>query len=165
MLHDITLMPSGAEVAFVGATGAGKTTITNLINRFYDWRTARSGTTASTSTKSKGGPAPLAWHRFAGYNLFTGTIRDNIRYGNLRRPTRRSSPRRIAGADDFIRRLPDGYDTVITGTEAACRRGPAPAFVHCPGGGGDPPVMILDEATSSIDTRTGVHRAGGVWTA
>ena len=157
VLHDITLYAEpGQKVAFVGATGAGKTTITNLINRFYDLADGKIRYDGININKIK--KADL--RRSLGIvlqdtNLFTGTIRDNIRYGNLEATDQEiEAAAQLAGADDFIRRLPDGYDTVIDGDGGSLSQGQRQLLSIARAAVADPPVIILDEATSSIDTRT-----------
>ena len=157
VLHDITLYAEpGQKVAFVGATGAGKTTITNLINRFYDLADGKIRYDGININNIK--KADL--RRSLGIvlqdtNLFTGTIRDNIRYGNLEATDQEiEAAAQLAGADDFIRRLPDGYDTVIDGDGGSLSQGQRQLLSIARAAVADPPVMILDEATSSIDTRT-----------
>ena len=157
VLHNITLYAEpGQKVAFVGATGAGKTTITNLINRFYDIADGKIRYDGININKIK--KADL--RRSLGIvlqdtNLFTGTIRDNIRYGNLDATDQEiEAAAQLANADDFIRRLPDGYDTVIDGEGGSLSLGQRQLISIARAAVADPPVMILDEATSSIDTRT-----------
>ena len=157
VLHDITLYAEpGQKVAFVGATGAGKTTITNLINRFYDIADGKIRYDGININKIK----KTDLRRSLGIvlqdtNLFTGTIRDNIRYGNLDATDEEIvAAAQLAGADDFIRRLPDGYDTVIDGDGGSLSQGQRQLLSIARAAVADPPVMILDEATSSIDTRT-----------
>ena len=157
VLHDITLYAEpGQKVAFVGATGAGKTTITNLINRFYDLADGKIRYDGININKIK--KADL--RRSLGIvlqdtNLFTGTIRDNIRYGRLDATDEEvMAAAQLANADDFIRRLPDGYDTVIDGDGGSLSQGQCQLLSIARAAVADPPVMILDEATSSIDTRT-----------
>ena len=157
VLHDITLYANkGEKVAFVGATGAGKTTITNLINRFYDIADGKityDGININNIKKSD-------LRRSLGIvlqdtNLFTGTIRENIRYGNLDATDEEvHAAARLANADEFINMLPDGYDTVITGNGESLSQGQRQLLSIARVAVADPPVMILDEATSSIDTRT-----------
>ena len=157
ILRDISLYAKpGQKIAFVGSTGAGKTTITNLINRFYD---------------VTGGPITYDGidvrdirkddlRRSLGIvlqdtHLFTGTIADNIRFGKLdatQEEVERAA--RIANADSFIRRLPQGYDTMVTGDGANLSQGQRQLLAIARAAVADPPVLILDEATSSIDTRT-----------
>ena len=157
VLHNITLYAEpGQKVAFVGATGAGKTTITNLINRFYDIADGKIRYDGININKIKKSDL----RRSLGIvlqdtNLFTGTIRDNIRYGNLDATDQEvEAAAQLANADDFIRRLPDGYDTVIDGEGGSLSQGQRQLISIARAAVADPPVMILDEATSSIDTRT-----------
>ena len=157
VLHDITLYAEpGQKVAFVGATGAGKTTITNLINRFYD---IQDGTITYDGIDIKEiRKADL--RRSLGIvlqdtNLFTGTVMDNIRYGNLDACDEECiAAAQLAGAHDFITRLPDGYNTMLTGNGASLSQGQRQLLAIARAAVADPPVLILDEATSSIDTRT-----------
>ena len=155
ILHDISLFAKpGQKLAFVGATGAGKTTITNLINRFYDIADGKihyDGISINDIHKPD-------LRRSLGIvlqdtNLFTGTVRENIRYGNLS-ATDEEAAAVLANADDFIRRLPQGYDTMLTGNGANLSQGQRQLIAIARAAVADPPVMILDEATSSIDTRT-----------
>ncbi len=157
VLHGVSVFAKpGQKVAFVGATGAGKTTITNLINRFYDIADGKIRYDGININKIK--KADL--RRSLGLvlqetNLFTGTVMDNIRYGRLDASDdecRKAA--RFAGADDFIRRLPQGYDTVLTGNGANLSQGQRQLIAIARAAVADPPVMIMDEATSSIDTRT-----------
>ena len=157
VLHDISLYAKpGQKVAFVGSTGAGKTTITNLINRFYDIQDGKIRYDGINIRKIK--KADL--RRSLGIvlqdtNLFTGTVMDNIRYGNLEAHDEECiAAARLAGADDFIRRLPDGYNTMLTGNGANLSQGQRQLLAIARAAVADPPVLILDEATSSIDTRT-----------
>lgn len=157
ILHDVTLYAeSGQKVAFVGATGAGKTTITNLINRFYDIADGKIRYDGININKIK--KADL--RRSIGIvlqdtNLFTGTIMENIRYGRLDATDEDVyKAAKLANADDFIRRLPDGYDTMIDGDGGSLSQGQKQLISIARAAVADPPVMILDEATSSIDTRT-----------
>ncbi len=157
VLHNITLYAQpGQKVAFVGATGAGKTTITNLINRFYDLADGKIRYDDININKIKKDDL----RRSLGIvlqdtNLFTGTVMDNIRYGKLDATEEEvHSAARLANADDFIRRLPQGYDTVITGNGGSLSQGQRQLIAIARAAVADPPVMILDEATSSIDTRT-----------
>jgi len=157
VLHDVTLYANpGQKLAFVGATGAGKTTITNLINRFYDIADGKIRYDGININKIK--KADL--RRSLGIvlqdtNLFTGTVMDNIRYGNLA-ATDEDCIRaaKTANAHDFITRLPNGYDTELTGNGAQLSQGQRQLIAIARAAVADPPVMILDEATSSIDTRT-----------
>ncbi len=157
VLHHITVYAEpGQKVAFVGATGAGKTTITNLINRFYDIADGKIRYDGININKIK--KADL--RRSLGIvlqdtNLFTGTVMENIRYGRLDASDEECiAAAKLAGADDFITRLPDGYDTFITGNGANLSQGQRQLLSIARAAVADPPVMILDEATSSIDTRT-----------
>ncbi len=157
VLSDVTLYAEPRQkVAFVGATGAGKTTITNLINRFYDIADGKIRYDGININKIK--KADL--RRSLGVvlqetNLFTGTVMENIRYGRLNATDEECrEATRLAGADDFIMRLPDGYDTVLYGNGANLSQGQRQLIAIARAAVADPPVMILDEATSSIDTRT-----------
>ena len=157
VLHDVTIFAKpGQKVAFVGATGAGKTTITNLINRFYDIADGKIRYDGININKIK--KADL--RRSLGIvlqdtNLFTGTVMDNIRYGKLNATDDECiAAAKLAGADDFITRLPDGYNTLLTGNGANLSQGQRQLVAIARAAVADPPVMILDEATSSIDTRT-----------
>ena len=157
VLHDVTLYANpGQKLAFVGATGAGKTTITNLINRFYDIADGKiryDGININKIRKSD-------LRRSLGAvlqetNLFTGTVMDNIRYGRLDATDEECiAAAKTANAHDFITRLPDGYDTMLTGGESQLSQGQRQLIAIARAAVADPPVMILDEATSSIDTRT-----------
>ncbi len=157
VLHDISVYAEpGQKVAFVGATGAGKTTITNLINRFYDIADGKIRYDGININKIK--KADL--RRSLGIvlqdtNLFTGTVLENIRYGNLS-ASREDCVKaaKLAGADDFITRLPQGYDTELQNNGANLSQGQRQLLAIARAAVADPPVMILDEATSSIDTRT-----------
>ena len=157
VLHDISLYAKpGQKVAFVGATGAGKTTITNLLNRFYDIADGKIRYDGININKIK--KADLR-HSLGiilqDTNLFTGTVMDNIRYGNLDAPDSDCiGAARLAGAHDFITRLPDGYQTMLTGNGANLSQGQRQLLSIARAAVADPPVMIMDEATSSIDTRT-----------
>ena len=157
VLHDISLWAKpGQKIAFVGATGAGKTTITNLINRFYDIADGKIRYDGININKIK--KADL--RRSLGIvlqdtHLFTGTVMDNIRYGNLDATDEECvAAAKLANADGFIRRLPDGYDTMLTGDGANLSQGQRQLLAIARAAVADPPVLILDEATSSIDTRT-----------
>ena len=157
VLHDISLYAKpGQKVAFVGSTGAGKTTITNLINRFYDIQDGKIRYDGINIRKIK--KADLR-HSLGivlqDTNLFTGTVMENIRYGNLEAHDEECiAAARLAGADDFIRRLPDGYNTMLTGNGANLSQGQRQLLAIARAAVADPPVMIMDEATSSIDTHT-----------
>ena len=157
VLHDISLYAKpGQKVAFVGATGAGKTTITNLINRFYDIADGKIRYDGININKIK--KADLRHSMgivLQDVNLFTGTVMENIRYGKLDAPDSECiGAARLAGADDFIRRLPQGYQTMLTGNGANLSQGQRQLLSIARAAVADPPVMIMDEATSSIDTRT-----------
>ena len=157
VLHDVTLYAHpGQKIAFVGATGAGKTTITNLINRFYDIADGKIRYDGININKIKKSDL----RRSLGIvlqdtNLFTGTVMDNIRYGKLDATDEECiQAAKIANAHDFITRLPKGYDTELTGNGASLSQGQRQLIAIARAAVADPPVMILDEATSSIDTRT-----------
>ena len=157
VLHDVRLYAEpGQKIAFVGSTGAGKTTITNLINRFYDIQDGKIRYDGININKIK--KADL--RRSLGIvlqdtHLFTGTVRENIRFGKLDATDEEIvAAAKLANADGFIRRLPDGYDTVLTGDGANLSQGQRQLLAIARAAVADPPVLILDEATSSIDTRT-----------
>ncbi|MBP3538813.1 MAG: ABC transporter ATP-binding protein [Oscillospiraceae bacterium] len=157
VLHDVSVYAEpGQKVAFVGATGAGKTTITNLINRFYDIADGKIRYDGININKIKKSDL----RRSLGIvlqdtNLFTGTVMDNIRYGKLDATDDECiAAAKLAGADDFISRLPLGYDTELAGNGANLSQGQRQLIAIARAAVADPPVMILDEATSSIDTRT-----------
>ncbi len=157
VLHDVTLYANpGQKLAFVGATGAGKTTITNLINRFYDIADGKIRYDGININKIR--KADL--RRSLGIvlqetNLFTGTVMENIRYGNLEATDEQCiQAAKLANAHGFIIRLPEGYDTMLTGNGASLSQGQRQLIAIARAAVADPPVMILDEATSSIDTRT-----------
>ena len=157
VLHDISLYAEpGQKVAFVGSTGAGKTTITNLINRFYDIPDGKIRYDGININKMK----KSALRRSLGMvlqdtNLFTGTIMDNIRYGNTEATDDECiAAAKMVGADQFIMQLPDKYQTFLTGNGAMLSQGQRQLLSIARAAVADPPVMILDEATSSIDTRT-----------
>ena len=157
VLTDITLYAHpGQKIAFVGATGAGKTTITNLINRFYDIADGKIRYDGININKIK----KPDLRRSLGVvlqdvNLFTGTVMENIRYGNLDATDKECiAAAKLANAHDFITRLPQGYDTLLTGNGASLSQGQRQLISIARAAVADPPVMILDEATSSIDTRT-----------
>ena len=157
VLRDVSLFAKpGQKIAFVGSTGAGKTTITNLINRFYDVQEGRityDGIDVKDIEKS-------SLRRSLGMvlqdtHLFTGTVADNIRYGKLDATDEEvRAAAKLANADAFIRHLPQGYDTVITGDGGSLSQGERQLLAIARAAVSDPPVLILDEATSSIDTRT-----------
>ncbi|WP_019127782.1 ABC transporter ATP-binding protein [Enorma massiliensis] len=157
VLHDINLFAKpGQKIAFVGSTGAGKTTITNLINRFYDvqhgeitYDGINVKNIAKSALRSSLGIVLQDTH------LFTGTIADNIRFGKLDATDEEvRAAAKIANADSFIRRLPDGYNTMVTSDGANLSQGQRQLLAIARAAVADPPVLILDEATSSIDTRT-----------
>ena len=157
VLYDVTLYAKpGQKIAFVGATGAGKTTITNLINRFYDIDDGKIRYDGININKIK----KPDLRRSLGVvlqdtNLFTGTVMDNIRYGKLDATDEECiHAAKLANAHDFISRLPEGYNTQLTGNGASLSQGQRQLIAIARAAVADPPVMILDEATSSIDTRT-----------
>ena len=157
VLHDVNLFASpGQKIAFVGTTGAGKTTITNLINRFYDIADGKIRYDGININKIK--KADLR-HSLGivlqDTHLFTATVMENIRYGKLDATDDEVyAAARLANADTFIRQLPDGYNTVLTGDGANLSQGQRQLLAIARAAIADPPVLILDEATSSIDTRT-----------
>ena len=157
VLHDISLYAKPAQkIAFVGATGAGKTTITNLINRFYDLAEGKIRYDGINITKIR----KTDLRRSMGIilqdvNLFTGTVMDNIRYGKLDATDEECiAAAKLSGADSFITRLPDGYQTMINGDNNNLSQGQCQLISIARAAVANPPVMIMDEATSSIDTRT-----------
>ncbi len=157
VLHDVSVYAEpGQKVAFVGSTGAGKTTITNLINRFYDIADGKVRYDGININKIKKSDL----RRSLGIvlqetNLFTGTVMDNIRYGNLEATDEQCrEAAKLAGADDFITRLPKGYDTLLQNNGANLSQGQRQLIAIARAAVADPPCLILDEATSSIDTRT-----------
>ncbi len=157
VLHDISLYAEpGQKIAFVGATGAGKTTITNLLNRFYDIEDGKIRYDGININKIKKSDL----RRSLGLvlqetNLFTGTVMDNIRYGNLQATDEECiEAAKLSGANDFITRLPGGYDTELSNNGDNLSQGQRQLIAIARAAVADPPVMILDEATSSIDTRT-----------
>ncbi len=157
VLHDVTLYANpGQKIAFVGATGAGKTTLTNLINRFYDIADGKIRYDNININKIRKSDL----RRSLGVvlqdtNLFTGTVMDNIRYGKLDATDEECiQAAKLANAHDFITRLPQGYDTQLTANGASLSQGQRQLIAIARAAVADPPVMILDEATSSIDTRT-----------
>ena len=157
VLHNVTLYAKpGQKVAFVGSTGAGKTTITNLINRFYDIADGKIRYDGININKIKKSDLRRSLGMvLQDTNLFTGTVMENIRYGNLEASDEACiEAAKLAGADDFITRLPDGYDTMLTGNGENLSQGQRQLLSIACAAVADPPVMILDEATSSIDTRT-----------
>ncbi len=165
VLHDISMWAKpGQKIAFVGATGAGKTTITNLINRFYDIDDGKIRYDGININKIK----KQDLRRSLGMvlqdtHLFTGTVMDNIRYGNLDATDEECmAAAQLANADGFIQRLPDGYNTMLTGDGANLSQGQRQLLAIARAAVADPPVLILDEATSSIDTRTEKLVQGGM---
>ena len=165
VLHDVTLYARpGQKIAFVGATGAGKTTITNLINRFYDIDDGKIRYDDININKI----CKPDLRRSLGVvlqdtNLFTGTVMDNIRYGKLDASDEDCiRAAKLANADDFITRLPDGYNTMLTGNGASLSQGQRQLIAIARAAVADPPVMILDEATSSIDTYTEAQVQAGM---
>ena len=165
VLHDVTLYARpGQKIAFVGATGAGKTTITNLINRFYDIDDGKIRYDDININKI----CKPDLRRSLGVvlqdtNLFTGTVMDNIRYGKLDATDEECiHAAKLANAHDFITRLPDGYDTMLTGNGARLSQGQRQLIAIARAAVADPPVMILDEATSSIDTYTEAQVQAGM---
>ncbi len=165
VLHDINLFAEpGQKIAFVGSTGAGKTTITNLINRFYDIQEGKIHYDGINIRKIK--KADL--RRSLGIvlqdtHLFTGTVMDNIRYGRLNATDEECiEAAKLANAHDFIKRLPEGYNTILTGDGSNLSQGQRQLLAIARAAVANPPALILDEATSSIDTRTEVHVQEGM---
>ena len=165
VLHDINLFAEpGQKIAFVGSTGSGKTTITNLINRFYDIQEGKIHYDGINIRKIK--KADL--RRSLGIvlqdtHLFTGTVMDNIRYGRLNATDDECiAAAKLANAHDFIKRLPEGYDTILTGDGSNLSQGQRQLLAIARAAVANPPALILDEATSSIDTRTEVHVQEGM---
>ena len=157
VLHNISLWAKpGQKIAFVGATGAGKTTITNLINRFYDIADGKIRYDGININKIKKGDLRRSLGMvLQDTHLFTGTVMENIRYGKLDATDEECmAAARLANADAFIRRLPDGYNTMLTGDGANLSQGQRQLLAIARAAVADPPALILDEATSSIDTRT-----------
>lgn len=157
VLRDVSVYAApGQKVAFVGSTGAGKTTITNLINRFYDIADGKIRYDGININKIKKSDLRRSLGMvLQDTNLFTGTVRENIRYGRLDATDEEVyAAASLANADDFIRRLPQGYDTMLTENGAQLSQGQRQLIAIARAAVADPPVMILDEATSSIDTRT-----------
>ena len=157
VLHDIRMYAHpGQKIALVGSTGAGKTTITNLINRFYDLQDGKIRYDNININKIR----KPDLRRSLGIvlqdtSLFTGTVMENIRYGRLEATDEECiAAAKLANADDFISRLPEGYNTVLTGSGSALSQGQRQMISIARAAVADPPVLILDEATSSIDTRT-----------
>ena len=157
VLHDVTInAKAGQKFAFVGATGAGKTTITNLINRFYDIQDGKIRYDGINVNKIKKADLRCSLGMvLQDTNLFTGTVEENIRYGKQDATHEEVvAAARLAGADDFITRLPEGYNTMLTGNGSELSQGQRQLVSIARAALTDPPAMILDEATSSIDTRT-----------
>ena len=157
VLYDVTLHANpGQKIAFVGATGAGKTTITNLINRFYDIADGKIRYDGININKIKKNDLRKSLGIvLQETNLFTGTVMENIRYGKLDATDEECmAAAKLANAHDFITRLPEGYNTMLTGNGASLSQGQRQLIAIARAAVADPPVMILDEATSSIDTRT-----------
>ena len=157
VLNDISLYAKpGQKIAFVGSTGAGKTTITNLLNRFYEIQDGKIRYDGINIQKIKKADLRRSLAMvLQDTHLFTGTVEDNIRYGNLDATHEQIvEAAKLANADDFITRLPQGYDTVITGDGANLSQGQRQLLAIARAAVADPPVLVLDEATSSIDTRT-----------
>jgi ATP-binding cassette, subfamily B, multidrug efflux pump len=165
VLHHINVYAKpGQKIAFVGSTGAGKTTITNLINRFYE---IQSGTITYDGIDVKDIQKDSLRHSLGAVlqdtHLFTGTVMDNIRYGRLDATDEECiAAAKTANADGFIRRLPDGYQTMVTGDGSNLSQGQRQLLAIARAAVADPPVMVLDEATSSIDTRTEAHISKGM---
>ena len=157
VLHDIKLEAKpGQKIAFVGSTGAGKTTITNLINRFYDIQDGKIRYDGINVNKIKKDDLRKSLGMVLQETcLFTGTIADNIRFGKLGASDEEViAAAKLANADEFITKLPDGYNTMLTGNGASLSQGQRQLLAIARAAIADPPVLILDEATSSIDTRT-----------
>ena len=157
VLHNISLYAKpGQKIAFVGATGAGKTTITNLINRFYDIADGKIRYDGININKIKKGDLRRSLGMvLQDTHLFTGTVMENIRYGKMDATDEECvNAAKLANADGFIRRLPDGYQTMLTGDGANLSQGQRQLLAIARAAVADPPALILDEATSSIDTRT-----------
>ena len=158
VLHDINLYGRpGQKIAFVGSTGAGKTTITNLINRFYDIQKGQDPATTAIDVKSieKDALRSSLGIVLQDTHLFTGTVMENIRYGRLTATDEECmAAAKLANADSFIKHLPDGYNTMLTGDGTNLSQGQRQLLAIARAAVADPPVLILDEATSSIDTRT-----------
>jgi len=165
ILYDVSLFAKpGQKIAFVGSTGAGKTTITNLINRFYDIEDGKIRIDGVNINKIKKGSLRMALGIvLQDTNLFTGTIADNIRFGKLDATMDEiKAAAKLANADRFIEQLPQGYDTIINGTDCQLSQGQCQLLAIARCAIADPPIMILDEATSSIDTRTEVLIQSGM---
>ena len=165
VLNNVSLYAKpGQKIAFVGSTGAGKTTITNLLNRFYDVEDGKIRYDGININKIKKADLRRSLAMvLQDTHLFTGTVRDNIRYGRLDATDEQiRKAAKIANAEFFIEHLPDGYDTVITGDGANLSQGQRQLLAIARAAVADPPVLILDEATSSIDTRTEAHIEKGM---
>ena len=157
VLHDVSMVAeAGEKIAFVGSTGAGKTTITNLLNRFYDIQDGKIRIDGININKIKKRELRRAFGVvLQDTHLFTGTIKDNIRYGRLNASDEDVvAAAKLANAHHFITKLPEGYDTVITGDGGTLSQGERQLLAIARAAIADPPVLVLDEATSSIDTRT-----------
>ena len=157
VLHDIKLFAKpGQKIAFVGSTGAGKTTITNLINRFYDIQDGKIRYDGINVNKIKKADLRKSLGMvLQDTHLFTGTVAENIRYGKLDATDEEvKAAAKLANAHSFIKRLPDGYNTMLTGDGANLSQGQRQLLAIARAAIANPPVLILDEATSSIDTRT-----------
>ena len=157
VLNDISLYAEpGQKIAFVGSTGAGKTTITNLINRFYDVPDGKIRYDGININRIKKNDLRRSLGMvLQDTNLFTGTVMDNIRFGNLEATDEECiQAAKLANADSFIRKLPHGYDTMLEGNGSNLSQGQRQLLSIARAAVADPPVLILDEATSSIDTRT-----------
>ena len=156
-MHNIKLFATpGQKIAFVGSTGAGKTTITNLINRFYDIADGKIRYDGININKIRKGDLRRSLGMvLQDTHLFTSTVMDNIRYGRLDATDEECiAAAKLANSDGFIERLPDGYNTMLTGDGANLSQGQRQLLSIARAAVADPPVLILDEATSSIDTRT-----------
>ena len=157
VLHDVSMyVKPGQKVAFVGSTGAGKTTITNLLNRFYDIQDGKIRVDGININKIKKSELRRAFGVvLQDTHLFTGTIADNIRYGKLQASDEEViAAAKLANAHHFISKLPEGYNTVITGDGGTLSQGERQLLAIARAAIANPPVLVLDEATSSIDTRT-----------
>lgn len=165
VLHDINLFAEpGQKIAFVGSTGAGKTTITNLINRFYDIQEGKIHYDGINIRKIKKADLRRSLRIvLQDTHLFTGTVMDNIRYGRLNATDDECiAAAKLANAHDFIKRWPEGYDTILTGDGSNISQGQCQLLAIARAAVANPPALILDEATSSIDTRTEVHVQEGM---
>ncbi len=165
VLHDINLFAEpGQKIAFVGSTGAGKTTITNLINRFYDIQEGKIHYDGINIRKIKKADLRRSLRIvLQDTHLFTGTVMDNIRYGRLNATDDECiAAAKLANAHDFIKRWPEGYDTILTGDGSNISQGQRQLLAIARAAVANPPALILDEATASIDTRTEVHVQEGM---